>query len=285
MLCFVLFIIVLVAALFSFLETKLLTKTNYIVSDNKLPQELDQKRIIVLSDLHHISFGNENERLLRLIQCENPDAVLICGDVINGNENFRFNYTYDLLTALKSFNIPVYYAYGNHELKLKKRSTAYYDCYTELSEKFSNLLVNKSVEIFKGVRLYGLCLELGYYKNNYSDEEVIDELNRLLGEPDNSDYNIILAHDPQYSRVYNEWGADVAVSGHLHGGIIRLPKLGGMISPRMKLFPKKDKGIFVEEGKKKERYTHIVSGGIGWHTLPFRFYNRPEIVIINFRKS
>ena len=92
----------------------------------------------------------------------------------------------------------------------------------------------------------------------------------------NGSYRIVISHDPDYFRILAHAGADMVISGHVHGGIIRLPILGGLVNPKLKLFPKFDKGRF--EYNNSVMY---LSGGLGWHNLPIRFMNRPEIVVIS----
>lgn len=85
----------------------------------------------------------------------------------------------------------------------------------------------------------------------------------------------MIAHNPEYFPAYAEWGADLVLSGHVHGGLMRLPFLGGVIAPSMKLFPKYDGGVFEEHGS-----TMILSRGLGTHTLPIRIFNPGELVVI-----
>lgn len=93
-------------------------------------------------------------------------------------------------------------------------------------------------------------------------------------------YKILIAHDPEHFELYARGGADLVLSGHVHGGIVRLPVLGGMVNPKLKFFPKYDKGIFACGESKM-----VLSAGIGWHNLPIRFMNKPEIVVINIVKD
>ena len=88
---------------------------------------------------------------------------------------------------------------------------------------------------------------------------------------------LLLAHNPEYIPVYRQWGAEITCSGHLHGGIMILPFLGGVLSPSLRLFPTYDQGVFREDGA-----VHIVSRGLGLHHLKFRFFNTPELSVINF---
>ncbi|MDE6892596.1 MAG: hypothetical protein K2P50_12455, partial [Lachnospiraceae bacterium] len=104
----------------------------------------------------------------------------------------------------------------------------------------------------------------------------VSYLDRLIGRPDKSRATVLIAHNPRYFEVYAGWGADFVVSGHVHGGLMRLPFLGGVISPALKLFPKYDGGEF-HEGKS----TLILGRGLGTHTLPIRIFNPGEVVVID----
>ena len=102
-----------------------------------------------------------------------------------------------------------------------------------------------------------------------------EEVEKLLGSPKKDTFSILIAHNPEYFPYYAAWGADLTVSGHIHGGIMRLPWIGGVISPSLRLFPKYDSGEFEENGKKM-----ILSRGMGLHHIKLRFFNRPEISVI-----
>ena len=100
-------------------------------------------------------------------------------------------------------------------------------------------------------------------------------LKRLLGKPSAGEYNILIAHNPDYFPAYAEWGADLVLSGHVHGGIMRLPLLGGVLSPALRLFPKYDGGLFQEGGS-----TMILGRGLGSHTIPIRIFNPGELIVV-----
>ena len=100
-------------------------------------------------------------------------------------------------------------------------------------------------------------------------------LEETLGKFDTSYYNILLAHNPTYFEDYAKMNPDLVLSGHLHGGLIRLPFLGGVIAPSLQLFPKYDGGRFEYEGS-----TMILSRGLGIHSIGLRMWNPAELVVI-----
>ena len=125
--------------------------------------------------------------------------------------------------------------------------------------------------------IWGLELDQSYFRRGRTAQLTSSVIEGLLGKPDEQCYNILLAHHPSYFPAYAVWGADLSLSGHLHGGMIRLPFLGGVVSPQVRLFPKYDKGMYMLDGKKL-----IVSAGLGNHTVNLRINNPPELVVIDF---
>ena len=99
-----------------------------------------------------------------------------------------------------------------------------------------------------------------------------------MGENDRDRLTILLAHNPEYFKTYADWGADIVLSGHYHGGILRFPGLGGFISPKLRFFPEYDYGVF-DEG----RSTLYVTCGLGQHTMKLRLNNIPEVVKVTFK--
>ena len=93
-------------------------------------------------------------------------------------------------------------------------------------------------------------------------------------------YSEIARHNPAYMDAYLEWGADLVLSGHLHGGLVRIPGLGGIVTPQGFFFPKYS-GEMTREGEQ----TVIVSRGLGSHTLNIRLFNVPELISIHLIPS
>ena len=126
--------------------------------------------------------------------------------------------------------------------------------------------------------IYGFELEEFYYQKFCWADFQEEELERILGKPDEEYYNILLAHNPVYFHAYAQWGADLTVSGHLHGGIIRIPGIGGVITPQARLFPRYDAGHFRWKGRDL-----VVSRGLGTHTINLRIFNPPELSVIRLK--
>ncbi|MCR5684668.1 MAG: metallophosphoesterase [Lachnospiraceae bacterium] len=272
---------VLLLVIWCHIETRLLKTVVYSFSSPKVPEDMEGKRIVLLSDLHCTMFGKGNKRLLKHIADAKPDMIMIAGDMINGDSK-QYGYALELLKKLSGMGTKVYYSFGNHECRLDKAfwGEGEFDRYVRTCEPYCNILNNDHTAVGEKTCVYGLMLDLIQFGMSLK-EPLTRPINDYLGAPDPDKFNIMIAHDPGYIRDYLKWGADLVLSGHLHGGIISLPLLGGLISPRFTFFPKPDKGLYIFD---KSR-AHVISAGIGWHAIPFRFLNRPEVVVTELHKA
>lgn len=277
---------------FLYVEANSLQITEYTITSPKIPEEFEGFKILQLSDLHSKEFGRDNIRLIEQIKAQNPDIIVATGDMLNsGNDNGQvfYNLAKELVKEFK-----LYYIKGNHEqiaeFKAEEAGSGWFDSYMdELRNLGVIILDNDKAELKKGdasINLYGLEISLllyrGRYSSNYNGEKSIDVLSieKKLGRREREKYNILLTHNPAYFQIYSRWGADLVLSGHVHGGIVRLPLLGGLLSPDATFFPKYDAGEF-ELGDSKM----IVSRGLGNSTLRLRVFNRPEIITITLRRG
>lgn len=252
--------------------------TKYIVENEKLPEAFDGYNIVQISDLH--------SKLMKKIKLLNPDIVVVTGDLIDG-ENNNYNVALDFMKEISKL-YKVYYIIGNHEQKalIKKYKEEYKDYFNKLYQiDFVNLDNNK-VEIIKGnsnINLYGLTIPYSCYKYLFDNKNMTsidsDFLLEKLGYVDKEQFNILLAHTPFYFDEYEKWGSDLTLCGHVHGGIIRLPFIGGLLSPDRKFFPKYDLGKYI-----KNKSTMIVSKGLGGSKILIRVNCKPEVVSIKLKK-
>lgn len=240
-------------------------------------------KFILLSDLHNKAFGRHNEKLFHAIEKEKPDTILIAGDMYTSVRNGSNHEIAEFVSRL-SEKYPVYYGNGNHEQKTRLFPEIFGTIYRDYMEKITSegtvTLINEKVTVPQyNMQVYGLEIERSYYKKFVEQHMEATYLERLLGKPDSSCFNLLIAHNPDYFDAYAGWGADLTVSGHVHGGLMRLPILGGVISPRLRLFPHYDGGRFEKEGK-----VMILSRGLGTHTLPVRIFNPGELVVIHLKQ-
>ena len=239
---------------------------------------------ILLSDMHNKSFGKHNKRLLRAIEGECPDGILIAGDMYTSSKKEDNQEAAEFVSRL-SEKYPVYYGNGNHEQKTRMFPETFGTMYQNYMDKIKNsgaiTLINEKVALPEyHMEIYGLEIDRSYYQKFKSRKMETEYLDRVLGNPEKKCFNLLIAHNPDYFDAYADWGADLTVSGHVHGGLMRLPFLGGVISPKLRLFPHYDGGRFEKDGKEM-----ILSRGLGTHTLPIRIFNPGELVVICLRKG
>lgn len=261
----------------------------YCISDmnsniNTKMLEKDLK-IVFLSDLHGKVYGKDHKSLLDAVRAQHPDLILVGGDmVVRGNED-SVKKGIAFMQKLAQTG-PVYCANGNHEQKMKADPQKYgnqYEIYkAKLEEAGIHMLENASVDLEVlglPITITGLELPLSCYGHFKEYPLQSCELKRLIGRCDKNRYQILLAHNPVYMEQYKEWGADLTLCGHLHGGIIRLPLLGGLITPQVRLFPKYSGDMYCEDS-----HCGIVSRGLGTHTVNIRLFNMAELVSITLEK-
>lgn len=232
-----------------------------------------------LSDLHGCFYGEHQEGLLEAIHEINPDLVVVTGDMITGKPSINRR-TFEFFQELTS-RYPVFFCNGNHETRYKEDEElkAVYQHFLYGLWKSGVTIVNQKAVPFEknGRRLSIAGYEAGIeYFGRFSRKLPPSfELFSQLGTPKKGRETVLLAHNPMFFRTYQEWGADLTFSGHLHGGFIRLPLIGGVISPQFHLFPKYDRGIFQEQG-----HYLCVSAGLGDHTISPRFFNPADLPVV-----
>lgn len=251
--------------------------TEAVVQSRKIPAAFEGFRIVQMSDLHSKLYGKEGESLRLEIEAQKPDIVVITGDLVDAS-------TKDIAPVIRflstfSRNIPTYYVYGNHEMRRSMAEGEIRDRQMEgaLERAGVHILDNEIIPIQRlGSKIYlaGLCEDYRYYQS--SAKELHLPVSHYLGHCPEDGYLILLAHNPFYWMDYGEWGADLTLSGHVHGGGWRLPFVGGVFSPDVGLFPKYDKGLYTQ----KERVL-FVSTGLGNSGTPFRLFNPPELCVIH----
>lgn len=239
-------------------------------------------KMVLLSDLHNKSFGTENKKLLEKIDSISPDGILVAGDMLTATKGKDFAPALLLMKQLSS-RYKIYYGMGNHEYRLKLYPEQYegmYDSYMKgLAEAGIVPLVNENTYLPEyNLSVCGAEIDRCYYKRFRKQPMNEAYLPKILGQPRKDACQLLIAHNPAYFEEYAAWGANVVVSGHVHGGIMRLPVLGGVLSPNLTLFPKYDGGRFT-----KGCSTMILSRGLGTHTIPLRIFNPGELIVIDFK--
>ena len=250
-------------------------------TSEKNPSSPAEQRIVFLSDLHNQVYRSRNDILLEEIRKQEPGLILIGGDMLIGKKNTSPAHALELIRRLPEI-APVYYALGNHEQRLKNCVEKYGDVMyyyrKELTAAGVHFLENESAHVSlsgRELRITGLALPLGSYEKKHTPVTA-GKIEKLAGPSDEACYQILLAHNPGYVAAYKEWGADLVLCGHLHGGVMRIPGWRGVVTPQASLFPKYSGEMTVEGDT-----AVVVSKGLGTHTVNLRVFNPAEVVVIH----
>ena len=243
--------------------------TSYVVTSDRLPDSFDGFRIVQISDLHDAEFGKNNKRLLKNIREADPDIITITGDSFDSCHS-------DISSTLSFFEeamkiAPCYFVVGNNEGKFKRSE---YNQYEEILMGYGVIVLhNQGIEIERDgekITVFGVD-DPGYNKN----------FKKNLKKCDTSEgFTMLLSHRPERYNTYVGMGFDLVLTGHAHGGQVRLPLIGGIFAPQQGLFPKYTSGSHTTDIT-----TMIVSRGLGHSSIPLRINNRPELVIIELHTS
>ena len=270
----ILFIIALWIVLF---DSNRFVIRKYTFSDPRIKKK---QKAVMISDLHNKKYGKDNEVLLEAIRNQHPDYILVAGDLMIAEKKGKLDTAISFVTQLKK-EFTVYYGNGNHEHRLEFARSTYGDMADRYEEALSKIglkrLINERVNLpEEGVSIVGSQIDRIFYKKFRVQVMAPQYLDHIMGKPEKELFTILIAHNPDYFPVYEKWGADLVLSGHVHGGIARVPFWGkGILSPRLVLFPKYDGGLF-RIGKS----SMVVSRGLGMHTLHMRFWNPGELVVL-----
>lgn len=264
-------------------EQKHFEITHYVLEDHRFDQNKKTFKTIVLGDLHNQSFGANNEKLIKAIDEIKPSCIFIVGDMPVAVPGKSTQVATALIEDLAS-KYPLYYGIGNHEYRMRIYPETYKDAYTQynqcLLECGVDMMHNERRTLCMGnvqVDVYGLEMDRRYYKRFKLTPMDTEYLQKQFPQPKDGVFRILLAHSPDYFPTYAKWGADLTLSGHLHGGAVRIGKWG-ILSASTGLFPKYSGGWYEKDGKRM-----LVTRGLGAHTIPVRLFNRPELMVLEFK--
>lgn len=261
------------------IQNRALTTDEYDVVIPGLPMSFHGKRILHLSDLHKKRYGDGFNNLINSCGFLEPDYIFFTGDLFSRDET---ELAPKLVLMERLMKIaPVYYILGNHEEDAPLRAKVLCEALKKAGVK---VLINRSERIYAGdehITVTGAALPKEHYrseKGGYKTRlRITGELMReLAGKPEEDTVNILLSHDPLPFKAYAAWGADLVFAGHVHGGVIRLPGLGGLLSPERRFFPKYTKGVY-----RLGDAQMVVSAGLG----KFRIMNPSQIVLVTLKRA
>ena len=246
--------------------------TRYRVSGRNLPKAFHGYKIAVVSDFHNADyFGKGNQQIIEKIEKESPDMIAITGDLVDSRRT-DIEAAAALLHELMK-TAPCYYVPGNHEARIGRQ-------FSELEERLlaENVVIlhDRVIPLEKDGQMIQLA---GLDDPAFTDRDAAVQQSMLQTKLHQmkltEEYCVLLSHHPETFEAYAEEGVDLVLSGHAHGGQVRLPLIGGLVAPDQGFFPKYDAGIYTQKDT-----TMIVSRGIGNSIIPVRLNNRPEIVVV-----
>jgi len=244
----------------------------YTISSEELPDAFDGYRIAHVSDLHNVEMGDGNKKLLAMLREAEPDIIAITGDMIDSRNT---NVAVALAFAEEAMLIaPCYYVTGNHEARVSE----YEELKTGLEAVGVVVLDDARMELVlssESITLLGVDDPSFYTDYLFGDAATVVSSKLAQLTTEENGFTVLLSHRPELFNTYVESGMNLVFSGHAHGGQFRLPFLGGLIAPNQGLFPEYDSGLYTDGDTNM-----IVSRGIGNSIFPFRFNNRPEVILV-----
>lgn len=246
-----------------------ITTTHLTITNGKIPDDFLNYKIAEIADLHNHQWGN---KLIRRLKDEAPDIIVITGDFVDSSHT-DFDVSMEFINQAKEI-APIYYVTGNHE--------AWLENYSELESKLADagvhMMDDKAEWLEKGnskINLVGIQDPDFVERDTFGgiqESILITKLTPLL----NTDfYNIVLCHRPELFDGYVQTQADLVLTGHAHGGQVRIPFVGGLVAPNQGFFPEYTEGVYHQN-----KTDMVVSRGLGNSIIPIRINNMPELVMI-----
>ena len=244
-----------------------LQTTHYTIDSNKLNAEV---KIVVISDLHSCSYGDNQSTLIAKIKKQSPDLILMTGDIIDAS--MELDPVSRLINGIKNLG-PIYYIYGNHEMHYQRKPVVT-SFLTSLGVK---ILEEQYAEEFINGQKIHIC-GLRDPQDPVAPDTWQRGLKSLSDKVEENTYTILISHRPHFVQYYEQTNFDLILCGHAHGGQWRIPFINkGIYASDEGFFPK-----YYEGKHNLGKPTMIISRGLALEDLP-RFNNRPEIVSITLK--
>ncbi len=263
-------VILIITSIFLYEQNNNIVITNYKLEFKNLPKEFNDYKILHISDLHSTSFGKDQKWLIKKIKNTSPNLIVVTGDSVD-LKKYNEDVCIDLFSRIMKI-APVYFVTGNHE--------AWSNKFNSFEQKLKDIGVivlrneNRYLNI-KGNKVVIAGIDDPAFGNM---DDSLYEIDRIMNANEDI-FTILLSHRPELIKIYSERNIDVVFLGHAHGGQIRIPFVGGLISPNQGWFPKYSSGVYMDN-----HTTMVVSRGLGNSIISQRIFNRPEIVLVTFGK-
>lgn len=298
---FLFFLIVIVVLLGNHFANQYVFVKEYEIIDESIPDAFDGYRIVQVTDVHSIRDTEQADMLFETIVEQRPDAVVLTGDLLDSkyygqeladlkagiSEKMPGQDTVDFVERLIE-HYYVYYVYGNHEMVLLDDvdNNPFKVAMEEIGVIFLN---NSGVKITRnGESIYMLGVQdpstlykdSKYRECNSHTERIHAMMTNIVALRKEALYTVVLAHRPEYFEEYSTYGVDLVLTGHAHGGQVRVPFVGGVYAPGQGFFPEYTSGLFEENGT-----SMVVGRGIGNAVIVPRVFNPPQINTVILKKT
>ncbi len=248
------------------------------IRDEKIPAAFDGFVLCQVSDVHNEARGEGNAARLRALREAAPDLICITGDFLDSRRT-DLDFALELAGQLAEI-APAVYVTGNHEARLKDLSALE----AGLAARGVQVLRDDWMPLARGgeeIALLGLDDPGFAAGEDWTLAEGLDQtqarLSALLAQAGDR-FSLVLSHRPELLPAYAEAGADLVLSGHAHGGQVRLPGIGGLFAPGQGILPRLTCGVHARGETRL-----VVSRGLGNSAFPLRVFNPPEIVTVTLR--
>ena len=278
--------------------------TKYQIYSEKISEKFDNYKIVQITDVHSIRNDLQLKRIANKIKNEEPDIICVTGDLIdseyyskqnrlyiNGEINIIEELTIKFMKELTKIS-DTYFIYGNHEMMLldDPQNNSFKLNLEEIGVKLFN---NSAVAISKNgdnINLIGIQDPATLYKdkkyaylgdtNKERVQIILKDILDEISEENKEKFTILLSHRPEYFEIYDKYNIDLALTGHTHGGIVKIPLIGGIYAHPQGWFPDYSYGQY-----RLDEFSMIVGSGIGYSKLPIRIFNPPEINVIILKNN
>ena len=268
-------LVLIVIGLYLFFENNTLEITKYDIDSNKITDEFNGYKIAQISDYHNSRSSMLKKSIIESLNKEKPNIIVITGDFVDSYWT-DVNVSIELIEEIKNI-APIYYVTGNHESRIKEN----YDLLKEKPLENNVTILDDKVELItigeSKINLIGIHDPMFEHKSYLEDKDIVSETIKDI-EYDKELFTVLLSHRPELFELYTSNKFDIVLSGHAHGGQIRLPFIGGLVAPNQWLFPKYDGGLYEQDNTRM-----IVSRGIGNSILPLRINNNPELIYVTLK--